>query len=401
MYRQTYLEVDCDRLKNNIIDIKKNYSDYNYYFGVVKANTYGHGNFAINSLIDGGINYLAVSSLEEALRLRDYNKEIPILVLEPINIEFLNICMENNITITVSNLEYFEIICKLVLPSKLKFHVKIDSGMSRLGIQHKQELNCLFNLKEESISSHNLYLEGIYTHFATSGIHDKHWDDQLECFKNITSDIDLSKIPIVHMGRSQTLVNHEKIPFCNGIRLGIIMYGMDLKMQNNNGGIRGILRKLKYNYISKNKNISTTTTTNSLNICPAIKLCSEVMEVRTIKPDSFVSYGALFTTLDKATIATLPIGYADGVPKNLKQVEINGKLFNIVGEICMDMLMVKVDDSVKVHDKVILIGGDLLPVKSVARQTELSSYALFTGITTRVPRIYLHDNVKTEISYFN
>ena len=401
MYRQTYLEVDCDRLKNNIIDIKKNYSDYKYYFGVVKANVYGHGNFAINSLIAGGINYLAVSSLEEALKLRDYNSKIPILVLEPVNIEFLTTCMENNITVTISNLEYFETICKLILPSKLRFHVKIDSGMSRLGIQNREELNCLFKLQEESISSHNLYLEGIYTHFATSGIHDKHWDDQLECFNNITKDIDLSQIPIVHIGRSQTLVNHDKIPFCNGIRLGIIMYGMDLKMQSNTSGIRGMLRNIKYSYLCKNKNISATTTTNNLSINPAIKLCSEIMEIRTIKPDSFVSYGALFTTLDKAIIATIPIGYADGVPKNLKKVEINGKLFNIVGEICMDMLMVKVDDSVKVHDKVTLIGGDLLPVKSVARQTGLSSYALFTGITSRVPRVYLHDNEQTEISYLN
>lgn len=401
MYRQTYLEVDCDKLKNNIIDIKKNYNDYKYYFGVVKSNAYGHGNFVINSLIDGGINYLAVSSLEEALKIREYNEKIPILILEPVNLDFLIICLQNNLTLTISNLEYFETICKMILPAKLKFHVKIDSGMSRLGLQTKEELNCLIKLQEDSISSHNLYLEGIYTHFATSGVHDKHWDNQLETFKNITSDIDLSTIPIVHMGRSQTLVNHEKIPFCNGIRLGIIMYGMDLKMQTNNFGIKGFLRNLKYDYISQKKSISATTTTNSLNISPAIKLCSEVMEVRTIKPDSFVSYGALFTTLDKAIIATIPIGYADGVPKNLKKVEINGKLYNIVGEICMDMLMVKVDDTINTHDKVTLIGGDLLPVKSVARQTGLSSYALFTGITSRVPRVYLHDNEQTEISYLN
>ena len=112
MYRQTYLEVDCEKLKNNIIEIKKNYPDYNYYFGVVKANAYGHGSYIINSLIAGGINYLAVSSLEEALNLRTYNTEIPILILEPIHLNHIETCIQNNITITVSNTEYFKNLLK-------------------------------------------------------------------------------------------------------------------------------------------------------------------------------------------------------------------------------------------------------------------------------------------------
>ena len=108
MYRRTYLEVDCEKLKNNIINIKQNYPYYKYYFGVAKANAYGHGSYIINSLIAGGINYLAVSSLEEALKLRNYNTEIPILILEPIHLEYLDKCIKHNITITVSNMEYFK-----------------------------------------------------------------------------------------------------------------------------------------------------------------------------------------------------------------------------------------------------------------------------------------------------
>ena len=105
MYRRTYLEVNCDKLKNNIINIKQNYPDYEYYFGVVKGNAYGHGGYIINSLISGGVNYLAVSSLEEAIKLRQYNTEIPILVLEPIHLEFLDKCMKYNITITFKGKE--------------------------------------------------------------------------------------------------------------------------------------------------------------------------------------------------------------------------------------------------------------------------------------------------------
>ncbi len=401
MYRKTYLEVDCDKLKNNIKDIIKNYNNYKYYIGVVKANAYGHGNYVIESLIEGGINYLAVSSLEEAINLRKYNNEIPIIVLEPIKNEFLEVCVKNNITITISSLEYFKTICKNNFKRKLKYHIKIDSGMSRLGIQNREELNEFFKMQQTTAISNNLYLEGIYTHFATSGVFDKYWDEQLIKFKEITRDIDLSKIPIVHMGRSQTLVNHEKISFCNGIRLGIIMYGIDLKMKTNYTGIKGLIRKLKNQYYAKKNNISSTLQTNNLNISPVIKLFSEVIEIRKIKPNNFVSYGALFIAKEDVYIATIPIGYADGVPKSLKKVEIGGKLFDIVGEICMDMLMVKIDNSVKINDIVVLIGGELLPIKSVTKQTGLSSYSIFTGITTRVPRIYLKNNNRIEISYFS
>lgn len=395
MYRQTYLEVDCEKLKNNIIEIKKNYPDYNYYFGVVKANAYGHGSYIINSLIAGGINYLAVSSLEEALSLRTYNSEIPILVLEPINLDYIEICIQNNITITVSNTEYFKNLLKTELSNKLKLHIKIDSGMSRLGIQTKKDFSFIIqNISQNS----KLFLEGIYTHFATSGILDKHWDDQLENFKKITQDIDLSTIPIVHMGRSLTLVNHPKIPFCNGIRLGIIMYGMSQSMPQATG-FRAFLRNIRNNYNKKKLKISPTTTTNNLKLQTAITLYSEVIDLRKIKKNNFVGYGASYVSDTDSIIATIPIGYADGVPRKIKHVVINNKKYNVVGNMCMDMLCVKVDDTVKLGDKVILIGGDKLPVKAVANECGINTYSLFTGITTRVPRVYKTDNDYVEIKY--
>lgn len=385
MYRKTYLEVNCQKLKNNIINIKENYPDYKYYIGVVKANAYGHGGYIINSLIAGGINYLAVSSLEEAIDLRKYNTKIPILILEPIHIEHIEECIKNNITITVSNSEYFIKLANLSLSSKLKFHIKLDTGMSRLGLTNKQDLNTI--MKKLPINS-NLCLEGIYTHFATSGINDKHWDNQLEKFKQITEDIDLSAIPIVHLGRSLTLVNHPKIEFCNGIRLGIAMYGMSQSMPIPTG-FRASIRNWRNNILRKKLNISATTTTNNLDLLPAIALYSEVIELREIDKNNFVGYGALFTADKKTKIATVAIGYADGIPKNIKHVVINDKIFNVVGSICMDMISVEVDDSVKLYDKVTIIGGDKLSVKTVSNECGIRSYSLFTGITNRVPRIYL------------
>lgn len=395
MYRRTYLEVDCENLKNNIINIKENYPGYQYYFGVVKANAYGHGGFIINSLIDGGINYFAVSSLEEAIKLREYNAEVPILVLEPIHLEYLDKCMKYNITITVSNIEYFNELLTIELPRPIKIHIKLDTGMSRLGIKSSDELHTII---EKLPNNPNFILEGMYTHFATSGINDKHWDDQLENFKKITKDIDLSAIPIVHMGRSLTLVNHEKIPFCNGTRLGIVMYGMSQSMPAGSG-LKAMLRNWKNKRNRKKLHISPTTTTNNLKLKTAITLYSEVIDLRSIAANDFVGYGASYTAQEPSIIATIPIGYADGIPKNIKHIVINKKKYDVVGEVCMDMICARVDDSVKLYDKVTIIGGELLPVKQVARECGLSAYSLFTGITNRVPRVYTDGHNNTEVNY--
>ena len=375
MYRNTYLEVNCENLKNNIINIKENYPDYNYYFGVVKANAYGHGGFIINSLIEGGVNYLAVSSLEEAIDLRKYNTVIPILILEPINLAYIEEAIKNNITITISNIEYFKKLLNIQLSSSLKFHIKIDSGMNRLGLN-----NCTDS------------------HFATSGINDKHWDNQLEKFKEITQNVDLSKIPIVHLNRSLSLVNHPKISFCNGTRLGIVMYGMSQSM-NKPSGIKAKLREIKNSIKRKKLNISETTTSNNLKLNTAVTLCSEVIDIKEINANDFVGYGAEFIATESSRIATIAIGYADGIPKTIKHVSINNKIFNVVGEVCMDMISAKVDESVSIGDKVIIIDNNLLPVKKVANECGISSYTLFTGITTRVPRVYLKNGETTEIKY--
>lgn len=395
MYRQTYLEVDCEILKNNIIEIRKNYPDYKYYIGVVKANAYGHGSYIINDLIAGGINYLAVSSLEEALLLRNYNKEIPILILEPINIKFVNECISNNITITVSSLAYFAELIKLNLSEQLKFHIKLDTGMSRLGIQTTEEIDNIIALLP---NNSNLFLEGIYTHFATSGILDKHWDNQVSKFKEITQNIDLSAIPIVHAGRSLTLVNHPKLPFCNGTRLGIVMYGMSQNMPEPTG-LKAYIRKLKNNYTVKKLNISPTTVTNNLKLQTAIKLYSEVIELRKINQNDFVGYGATYIANKDSIIATIPIGAADGIPRKIRQVVINDKKYNVVGSIGMDMISVEVDNTVKCGDKVLVLGGDLLPVKKVAQENGINAYGLFTGITTRVPRVYRTAKNVVEVKY--
>ena len=150
MYRKTYVEINIDNLKNNVENIINYYNDYKYYFGVVKGNCYGHGvTYVINELIESGVNYLAVSSLEEALEIRKINKKIPILSLEPIALEYIDICIKNNITITVHDYNYALELIKKDIKKKLKIHLKIDSGMNRLGFKYKDELKEVYSKLKE------------------------------------------------------------------------------------------------------------------------------------------------------------------------------------------------------------------------------------------------------------
>lgn len=393
MYRKTYALIDEDKLKNNIKEIKEKYNNYDYYIGVVKNNAYQHGVKVVNSLIEGGVNYLAVSSLEEAIDVRKYNGEIPILCLEVIDLEFIFDCINNNVTITVESFEYLEKLNKIKLDFPIKIHLKINTGMNRLGISETKEVDKCFELIKKN---KNLVLEGIYTHFATSGISDKYYDDQMNTFMKLTKNIDLNEIPIVHLGRSLTLVNHDKPDFVNGIRLGIIMYGFAQSLKKDNT-LRGKLRDLKRKQLIKKYSISKTYLSNDLNLNTAFSLYSTVMSIKKVKNKEFVGYGAKFFAEKDMKVAIIPIGYADGVTINYKNVFIKNKKYQIIAD-SMDMLMVKIDNSVKVGDKVEIFGENIT-IKEVCQTNNCNSYRLFNMISNRVPRVYKKGMEQVEIKY--
>ena len=391
MYRKTYVEVNIDNLKNNVKNIVNYYNDYDYYFGVVKGNCYGHGTtYVINELIESGVNYLAVSSLEEAIEARNINKKIPILCLEPIRVEYIEICIKNNITITVHDYKYAKELINKKINRKLKIHLKIDSGMNRLGFKEKTELNEIY---EELKGTENIEIEGIFTHFATLGINDKEWDNQLENFKEITRDIDLKEIPIVHLYKSAAFINHPKIDFANGIRLGIGMYGYYSSPVYNTKGIKNKLRALKRNINKKKNNISKTTTELPIELKPAFKMYSEIIQIKNIKKDEFVGYGAMYRAKEDEIIGIMSVGYDDGIFRKSRgrYVTINNKRYPIIGDVGMGMTAVKIDNTVNVYDRVTLI-GDKVTIKEVANHNGTSIYETMCNIGKQIPRAYIKNN---------
>ena len=392
MYRKTYVKIDGKKLEENTKEIISKYGSYEYFFGVVKNNAYNHGIKVVQDLIRGGVNYLAVSSLEEALQVRKFAKSTPILVLEPIDLEFIDDAIASKITITVESLDYLKSLNKIDLPYEVKLHLKIDSGMNRLGLKNKKEVKDSVKIISKN---DKVFLEGIYSHFATSGVEDFYYDRQLQTFLELTSEIDLTTIPIVHFDRSLTMVKHEKIPFVNGVRLGIVLFGFSGSRKIT--GIKGILKNIKRNLYNKKHNISPTILENDLKLTTAFSLYSNVFSIRKVNKDEVVGYNATYKVKEDGFIATIPIGYADGVTVNFKEVVINKKRYKIVAD-SMDMLMVLVDNTVKIKDKVEIF-GDTITIPEVTSKLNTNAYHLFNQITTRVPRVHIEENDEIEMKY--
>ncbi len=378
MYRNTYVKIDEEKLFENAKEITSHYPEYKYFFGVVKGNAYGHGMHVVNTLIKGGVNYLAVATLEEAVKVREFNKEIPILCLEPISLSFVEEAIRYRVTLTVDSLSMFKELIALSFKEKIKIHIKLDTGMNRLGIKEKSEVEEIFRTP----CGENIEIEGIYTHLATAGTSDFFYHKQMEAFSFLTENIDLKKIPIVHVGRSLTLVHQKKPSFVNGIRLGICMYGFPQSIPNPTG-----LRKLKRDLLIKLGKMPKAILENKLKLQTAFSLHSEVISVKKVKKGEFVGYGASFIAEKDMNVATLAIGYYDGMKDSMKSVSIGGRVCRIVGSLCMDMTHVEVPDGTKVGDRAEIFGENISVLKA-ARSAGVSAYKLLTGITSRVPRCY-------------
>ena len=380
MYRNTYAEIDVKQAQKNIKNIIRKNSDYKYYIGVVKGNAYGHGMKFCKWIVEGGINYLAVSTLDEALEIREEIKDIPILILQPVDIKYLDICSSNNITITIGSYDYYLKLKYITI--SLKVHLKIDSGMNRLGINKEEQVTEIYNYL---INSNNFILEGIYTHLATLGITDKRFDKQINRFLRLTKSIDLSKIEIVHIYSSNSFVIHPKLSWANGCRLGIIMYGLAPR----NFDTQGInkLREIKRNMTRKYLRLSSINDDFYVDVKPCLKLISEVSVIKEVDKNNYVGYGYNYLTEEKSLIAIIPVGYMDGLSLNNtgRNVYINNKPYKIVGVINMGMITVKVDGEVKVGDRVEVIKN----IREESSFAKTTPHEYLTSISPLLERKYI------------
>lgn len=381
----SYVKIDLNKLKNNARAIVEKYPQYDSFIGVVKGDCYGHGMKGVKALFDGGLKYFAVSSLEEARELRKYCADADVLYLEPVDKERIKEASELNLTLAISDMTHLKMVLENATDMQFKLHLQVDAGFSRLGFSDKDELKSAVDMIEKS----NHTLEGIYQHFATAGIFDPHYDNQIRKFKELTSEIDLRKIPMVHIGSGVSLLAHKKQDFVNTTRMGLLMYGYNIGPQSYGGGVKNKIREMRDKYYQKKWNLTPTIKDVGIDLSPAFSYKCRILQLKDVKAGSYVGYNASYKAESDITLAVLPVGYNNGIghANNGRMVQIGEKLYPVVGEIGMNMCCVKVDKEVKLSDEVTLL-GDKITLGMFTRGAGLGLAEALVSIGKNNERIY-------------
>lgn len=357
--RSTIMEVDNQKLKYNIEQIKKHVGNKEI-MPVVKANAYGT---YINKRLDilNLFNIIAVAIVDEAIEIRKlgYNKEI--FVLNQPDIEDIKSIIEYDLTIGLSSLEFLNELDKI--QSKIRVHIEIETGMNRTGVQIDKLQQYITKLKQSS----NIIVEGVYTHLSSADCDMDYTIKQLEKFKQAVKVVkeEYEELKYIHSQASSGFLNFTD-DISNLVRTGIAMYGFE--------PFENVKEKI--------------------DIKPICTLKSKITFIKDVEEGEAVSYSKKYIADKKRKIATIPIGYADGIRReltNIGEVLINNKKAKIVGAVCMDSFMADVTEieNVKVGTEVYIWDNDKINVEEIAKKCNTINYEILTGISYRVPRIFI------------
>ncbi|GLO67928.1 alanine racemase [Oceanobacillus kimchii] len=372
-YRETWTEVSLDAIYHNVTAFKNHIDHHTKLMAVVKADGYGHGAVEVaQESLKAGADYLAVAILDEAIQLRDSGIDTPLLVLGYTHPDGLRTAIEQQISLTVFTKEGAEQvkIAAESLQMTARVHLKIESGMNRIGIATKEEAVDV----AKTLHSSFVILEGAFTHFADADNTDPAYTEmQFHRFNQIISYLrTYCHIPIVHCCNTAGTIAYPDMHL-DMVRVGIGLYGLYPETH---------LKEL-------------------IDLKQAMSLKTKPVYVKTVDKDTAISYGLTFTTERKSVIATMPIGYADGFSRllsNRGNVVINGEHAPIVGRICMDQSMIDVTDiveDVSLNDVITIFGEPsegYIAMEEVANLMGTIHYETACLIGKRVPRIYMSHN---------
>ena len=317
-YRNTKAVIDLGAIRRNTGRIIGKYPGYRYYMAVVKADCYGYrGNDVVRAMLDGGANCLAASLVEEGLTLRQAFQDVPILLFTPVPEKVLHVCAENRLWVTVANQEQAEMAAKV---AGLQVLIRANGGCDIFGGPTDQ---VGFEKMWHTLRNGSCKLTGVYLH-SYNAEDEEDTIAEYRTFEEMTAGVDLSELEIVSISNSLTLPRYEKKHYCNGCRLGNILYRIESEDQD---------------------------------LKPTFRLESQVMTVFDLPKGRSVAYGHAYTAKQEGEkIAAIPIGFGDGFAKmNIgRDVFINGKRYPIVA-VTMDITHILVDASVKSGDTVLLI----------------------------------------------
>ena len=365
--RNVWAEVDLSAIAHNIKETRKMLQPDTKLCAVVKANAYGHGAIPVaKAAVEAGADFLAVAMTQEALELRLAGIQIPLLILGSLTRGHEETVVEYGISQAVYDLKSAEMLsaAAVKMDKTAKIHLAIETGMNRIGckVSEAGELAlAIANLP-------NVELEGAFSHFAKADATDKAYMQQqydvfLKAMKNI-EDKGIN-IPLKHIANSAAITEAPSVHM-NMVRQGITLYGLWPSSE--------VKHKLRYK--------------------PVMTLKAKIAFIKETPVGEKVGYGCTYETKRTTKIATLPLGYADGISRKLSNkgfVSIRGCMAPIVGTVCMDQMMVDVTDipDVEEEDEVIIFGGNEISLDTVAHWMETISYEVACLLSPRVPRKYI------------
>ena len=376
--RRTWAEIDLDKAKSNYLAVKNAVGSDVKICCVIKANAYGHGAVRMAEFYQQmGADYLAVSNVEEALQLRQKNIFVPILILGYTPEECAGLLSEYDITQTVYSYDYGIRLASVAkeLGVKVKIHIKIDTGMGRIGFlcrdMKRNELSDVCRICKDP----NLDAEGIFTHFAVADENtdgDSFTAEQLNRFEFAVESLRNVGVTfkIRHAANSAAIFDHPESHF-DMVRAGIVLYGLKPS------------EKMRAHP----------------ELLPVMSLKSVISHIKDIYPGETVSYGRTFLANRKTTVATVPLGYADGLWRvngmNDCYMLVADRYAPIIGRICMDQLMLDVSEyGCCVGDVVTVFGADkVCSADNIARRNGTINYEIICAIGERVPRAYIVDGI--------
>jgi alanine racemase len=370
IFRPIWAEIDCDKVEHNFKLIREKVGASVKVMGVVKADGYGHGAIAVSkSLLHAGVDTLAVASLEEAEELRRAGIGGEIMILGYTQPNWASAVVEGDFTQTVYHLNLARALSAEALRQKktVQVHVKVDSGMGRIGIE--PELAAPFIREVARLDG--IELKGVFTHFSMADVAKSDYTKkQISRFESLIrhlKEVGIN-VPVIHAANSAAVILHPEANF-DLVRPGILLYGLSPSP-------------------AMKKKVSAYK--------PVMSVKTTIVELKTVPAGTKISYGGTYTAEHASRIATFPAGYADGFSRrlsNIGSVLVGGRRAPIAGTVCMDFTMADVTDipDVKVGDEVVLIGrqgNEEIEVDDIAKMLGTINYEVVSLIGKRVQRVF-------------
>ena len=364
--------IDLHQLKKNYQIVKSEVGEIPI-MATVKANAYGHGAVEVSKALEQeGVRYLAVFTIDEGIELRDAGIKTDIFIYAKFDPTRVQEASKHNLTLNISSFDDLKAL-KAHNGNSVKVHLKIDTGMTRLGVPYEQAEDFL----KEANQIESIELEGLYSHFATADEGDLSYaNSQLSKFNDIieiSKKLDIS-FAFIHCSNSGAILNVQDSRF-NMVRAGMLLYGA----------------------------FPSDEVPQELPIKPVMTFTAPVVEIRDVKAGTQISYGGVYTTKSDTRIAVIQAGFADGIPRPWYIdgfVKFQNQDFKITGRICMDQLMIDIGTAdIKYGDEILIFGSNehgSIDINHIAKKIDSTSYVLVTALGIRPKRFYkFEEQIKT------